>query len=277
MRIYFLSKILAAPIVLISMGLAYYQYASGQTIGGWIILPVILLVVLYISHPYIDFWYHKKYPIPLDEAIKNWLNSYSSFYKGLSEEEKTKYDYRMSLYLEAREFMSVGSEQKELPEDIKAIVASNAIQMNFHKKDILVGNFDRLFVYKHPFPTPQNQFLHSVETQEEDGVIIYSLEHLIPGITNPELYYNIGMHGYVEAFTMAYPDISYPTDLNGGWDEVESISGLKKKLILSTLGFEKVDLFIVLATCYFVYPLAFKQKMPQLKAKMDRIFIEQDK
>lgn len=272
MRIYSLSKVLGTPITIGTIALAYYQYANGITIGLWILIPIFLMVILFISHGYIDYWYHTKYPVPLDKEVLAWLKKYSSFYQNLKPSDKEKYEYRMSLYLEGRSFMSVGSEQKELPEDIKAIIATNAIQMNFNKKDILVGDFDRIFVYKHPFPSPKHQFLHGVETDGEDGVIIYSLEHLIPGITNPDTYYNIGMHAYVDAFTLAYPSLDYPWNLNADWDDVETVSGLSKKVILSTIGFDTADLFVVLATCYFTYPVAFEAKLPKLFEEMKRVF-----
>lgn len=274
MRIYSLSKVLATPIIISTIALVYYQYDNEIEIGLWILIPLFLLVVLFISHGYIDYWYHTKYPLPLDKEVKSWLNKYSTFYQNLKPSDKEKYEYRMSLYLEGRSFMSVGSEQKELPEDIKAIIATSAIQINFNKKDILVGEFDRIFVYKHPFPSPKHQYLHSVETDGEDGVIIYSLEHLIPGIINPGTYYNIGMHAYVEAFTLAYPALDFPWNLDADWSDVESISGLKKDFILATLGLESVDMFVVLGTCYFTYPDKFEHRLPRLYQEMERLFEE---
>jgi hypothetical protein len=122
MRIYSLSKVLGTPITVVTIALGYYQYANGITIGLWILIPIFLLVVLFISHGYIDYWYHTKYPLTLNKKIVAWLSEYSTFYQNLKPSDNEKYEYRMSLYLEGRSFMSVGSEQKELPEDIKAII-----------------------------------------------------------------------------------------------------------------------------------------------------------
>ena len=152
------------------------------------------------------------------------------------------------------------------------MISTNAIQLAFNQKDILIGDFDRIFIYKHPFGTPKHKFLHTVETEAEDGVIIYSLEQLIPGITNPELYYNIGMHAYVEAFSKANPTAPFPQKLNADWFDILAISSLGKKQILATIGFEHVDLFVVLATCYFTYPQAFEKRLPLLKKDLDILF-----
>lgn len=263
---------MATPFIAATGILLYYEFMLKEDVSNYLFVTLFFIVLLYVSHGYIDYWYHKKFPLPLDEEIIAWLRKYSPFYNSLSIEDKEKYHYRMSLYLEAREFKSVGSEQSKLPDDIMAIIASNSIQLNFHKKDFLMGDFDRIFVYKHPFPSPQFQFLHSVESQGEDGVLIFSLEHLIPGMIDTENFYNIGMHGYIDAFCKVYPNADYPWQLDAGWPEVESISGLSKEKILSTLGFDSADMFVVLATCYFGYPKEFARQLPTLTKGMDKVF-----
>jgi len=272
MRIYSLTKVLALPVILLLAAIVYLQYYLEHETGYWILLPVFLLVVLYISWQEIDFWYLKMHPIELEEEVVKLLNSYIPFYRNLDKEGKKKYHKRISLYVDGRSFKSVGSELKDVPHDIKAMIATNAIQLAYHQKDYLIGDFDRIFVYKHPFGTPKYNFLHTVETEAEDGVIIYSLEHLIPGITNPELHYNIGMHGYVEAFTKANPAAPFPQRLNADWLDIQAISGLTKKQILATIGFENVDLFIVLASCYFIYPETFEKRLPKLHGELDILF-----
>jgi len=274
MRIYSLTKILALPVVLIFITIAYLDYIANYTTGFWIMLPIVLAVVLMISHGHIDYWYLKKYPIKLDKEVLTLLNQYIPFYNDLNEEDKVKYHHRLSQYIEGRSFTSVGSEHKDVPYDIRAMISTNAIQIAFNQKDVLIGDFDRIFVYKHPFGSPTHNFLHTVETEAEDGVIIYSLEQLIPGITNPKLYYNIGMHGYVEAFIKANPTAPFPPKLNADWFDILAISGLGKKQILSTIGFENVDLLVVLGTCYFTYPSAFEKRLPILKKDLDILFNE---
>ncbi|MEE9438356.1 MAG: hypothetical protein V3V14_05105 [Saprospiraceae bacterium] len=273
MRIYSLTKVLVLPVFVALATAVYFQFVRNMDMGYLILGLVGLLVVMYISLPFVDHWYLKKNPIPLDQPIIDWLQRYSPFYNSLNDVQKEKYHNRMSLYMDIRLFNSVGSEQKNLPADIKGIIASNAIQIGFKSNDYLIGDFDRIFVYKHPFPTPKYQFLHSVETQLEDGVIIYSLEHLIPGMINTDMYYNIGMHGYVEAFLKTNKTLNYP-EINASWEQIEAICGLKQKLVKSTLGFETVDLRTVMITCYFTYPDAFGKQLPNIKSQLDLIFKE---
>lgn len=272
MRIYSLTKILALPVVILLVAILFFRYNEGYDTGYWILAPIFILVILYISYEEIDHWYLRRNPITLEPEIINLLNRYIPFYRNLSEDDKTKYHIRLSKYITGRSFKSVGSELKEVPYDIKAMIATNAIQLAFHQKDYLIGDFDRLYIYKHPFGSPAHDFLHTVETEAEDGVIIYSLEHLMPGITNPEVYYNIGMHGYVDAFIKANPKAPFPPRLNADWFDVHAISGLSKKQILATIGFDYADMLVVLGTCYFIYPVKFEERLPALKKELDILF-----
>lgn len=273
MRIYSLSKILAFPAVLALIIILFLQYNEGYDMGLWFAVPIFILVVLYISYEEIDHWYLRRNPIKLDPEVIKLLNQYIPFYRALDEEGKEKYHNRLSQYITGRSFKSVGSsEMKSVPYDIRAMIATNAVQLAFYQDDYLIGDFDRIFIYKHPFGSPSYKFLHTVETEAQDGVIIYSLEHLIPGITNPELYYNIGMHGYLDAFIKANPTAPFPPRLGADWFDILAISGLPKKQILSTIGFDSADLLVVLGTCYFTYPQAFEKRLPGLKQELDTLF-----
>jgi len=260
------------PILILLIGILYLHYSMDAISGYWIALPVVLGAVVFVSYQEIDYWYISRNPIKLDAEVLNLLNKYVPFYRNLNNEEKEKYNLRLSRYISSRSFKSVGSELKNVPYDIKAMISTNAIQLAFYMDDYLIGDFDRIFVYKHPFGSPRYKFLHTVETEAEDGVMIYSLEHLVPGITNPDIYYNIGMHGYVDAFIKANPTAAFPPRLNADWYDIHAISGLSKKQILATTGYDSADLLVVLGTCYFTYPLAFEKRLPQLKKELDQLF-----
>ena len=103
-------------------------------------------------------------------------------------------------------------------------------------------------------------------------MLIYSLEQLIPGITNPELYYNIGMHGYAEAYVKSNPAANYPQKIEADWFDVLAISGISKRQILATIGFETVDILIVLITLYFTYTDKFRKRLPKLSEELDLLF-----
>jgi hypothetical protein len=206
MKIYSLSKILAFPLVIWFSLVLYFTFeSSNEYLSYWLIPPVILLAIIYVLNPQIDFWWHKRQPPVLDEPILKWLHNYSAFYNALTKEARTSFENRLSLFIQAKEFLAQGSKQESVPEDLKAILSHQAIQISFGLKDFLLRKYTRFIVYKHPFPSPRQQYLHCVEVHHEDGAIIYSLEQLIPGILNPSIHFNIGLYAIADAWLNVHP------------------------------------------------------------------------
>jgi len=263
MRIHSFSKVVAIPFVVWFAYTFYISYNERDyALSYWMIPPFLIIAIIWVFSPQIDFWWTKRNPLSLDEPLKNWLQKYCHFYIALPEELKNNYEQRLSTYLSGVEFYAMGAEKESVPEDIKILAASNLVTLTFGKKDYMLSNFDRVVFYKHPFPTPRFQHLHTVETEQQDGVILFSLEHLAANSINPEGYYNIGMHGYAEAFVKTYPAIRWENLSDFSWEDIESITNFSRSFVLSTLGFEETDLVPVIITSYFSHTVQFKKLQP---------------
>jgi len=274
MRIYSISRIIALPFVIILAVLAYLEFVLYWDIGWWLLGPLMIIVALIILHGDIDYWWLKKNPIPLGEREKDVIKEYIPFFESLDSVEKQKFEDRISLYIGAREWKNVGtSELKDIPDDIKALIASQVVILTFHDEDYLLGDFDRVYTYKHPFPSPRFQFLHTVETNIEDGMIIYSMEHALPGITKPDQYYNIVMHGYAEAFSLLHPAKTYPSVESISWEDIQKICGFTKEQILGTLGFDTIDMLPLLINLFFTYPDQTRSILPDVYNKLSAVFL----
>lgn len=272
MRIYSLSKILILPLVIAAIGIFYYAESSGnEDVTIWLILPTILLAIVLIFYGHIDFWWHKRHPIPVDRKIIQWLERFFPFYQQLDREGRSKFEYRLSLYMEGREFKSIGSEVREVPEDIKGIISSLAVMLTMNQKDFLLGDYDRIYLYKHPFPTPHHQYLHSVEVNHEDGLILFALEYLLPGITREKEFYNIGIHAFAEAYIKVFqPQLPDPKSIS--WEKIQQISHYRKEDVLSTTGMKDLNMQAVLITCYFTNPVKMKSGDDDLYHLIEKIF-----
>lgn len=273
MRIYSLSKVIALPLVasfILALYLSYelnYQYAL-----VWGMIPLLLITALFVFHGNIDFWWRQRHPIALDKPIKDWLMKFDPYYQSLDSSKKAEYDNRLMLYMEGRAFSSVGKEMHSVPNDIQGIVASNAVKMMINKNDYLIGDMDRIYLYKHPFPSPRFKFLHTVETDIEDGVYIFSLEHLVPGMINPSQHYNIVMHGFTEAYQYVYTkdDFSFLDSIT--WLELEKISNISKEQVLKTIGYPDTYISTVAMNHYFTFPDKFKEILPDKSRQLESIF-----
>lgn len=272
MKIHSLSNILFLPLVLIIIGIFYYsEYIGDKDFTIWVFIPVFMFTALLIFKPQIDFWWHTHHPLPLDPAVRKWLTTFTQYYNNLSSDDQKKYEDRLSLYMEGREFKSVGQEVRDVPEDIKGIIGSIPVSITINQEDYLIGEYNRVFLYKHPFPSPQHQYLHSVEVNHEDGVLLFSLEHLLPGLTRSKEFFNIGLYGYL----IAYFHINNHKALSNRaltWDDIKNTGLLSKEHIISVTGLKDFNFTALAAVNFFTFPQRMKVCNPDLFREFKHIF-----
>ena len=274
MRIYALSKVLSVPIALTGLYLGYEILYNYSTLPGWLLLiPLVALVAIWLFHGQIDHWYLERHPHKLEDEIIAWLGQYDRFYRELSADDQKRMEQRIALYVQGRSFQIIRSKDMEdLPYDISCFIAAQAVKLTLHQDDYLLGDMDRIYVYAHPFPTPNHQQLHTVETQIEDGVLLFALDYLLKGMTHPSQYFPIGLYGYADAYTKVHPEHPWPNSSAFSWQEVESLSGFRKDVILSALGYPTIDLLPVYIAYYFLKPDTLQQVNSDVHNRLATIF-----
>jgi len=273
MKIHSPTQVGMSLLFMCALGIAYDVFINeSEALINWFLVLIFLFIALYVFKAQTDYWWHKEYPLPIEPEIKKWLVHNFPFYNSLEGETKQKFEDRLGLYIEARLFTSLGSKEREVPEDLKAMIAAHAVRVTLNYEDFLIGDFDRIMMYKHPFPTPKHQYLHIVETEVEDGVIIFTLDYLLNGVLKPDQYYNIAYHAYVEAFCKQNPTIDFSFLETVTKDHMHLISGFKVEDLLTTLGYKSLDPVPVIITYYFTFRDNFIDLLPDVVAELDDIF-----
>lgn len=272
MRIYSLSKILAVPVAIVFVLLLYYEVGVQSRFSFFILIPVVLLVGLYIMHGVIDHWYLERNPIKMDDKMRQWFAKYSLYYQSLSEEEKLKFESRQELYVHGREFKSVGTKElKDVPYDLQSIISSQCTKLTLGLDDYLLGDLDRVYVYKHPFKTPKLQSFHNVEVEVEDGVLLLNTEYALPGVTSSD-YFNIALYGYADAYSKIKKQVALPKFDEDSWQDIEAVLGLSKQVIVALIGLEEINLSAVHAVAFFDKPDEYKARLPEMYRKLTRVY-----
>lgn len=271
MRIHSISKALSFPLLAIALYIFYVNYNTPFDDKGYIFIPIVLLVVLYVFHGPLDHWWLTKYPLKFDPDLDKWLVKYFRPYSLFDEEAKSKFQYRLTIYLEGRQFQSIGSEMRNVPHDIKCMIAAHGIYMTLNQEDYLIGDIDRIYMYKHPFPSPDHPYFHNVEVNTEDGVIILSLEQMSNAILSPEAFYNIGYHAYAEAFLFTTKEL-ISVDTQDTWPMLEQISRWSQKEILSQIGLKDPELLPIHISLFFTMPEKYKGILPVQYEQLYNIF-----
>lgn len=259
-----LSRYLYIPFVLLAIVFLMTTAITKEYAYAIYAVPCVVgIAVLYILSPQIDWWWYKRHPLDLPAGLRHFLNINSLFYQNLSAADKTKFRNRMAMYMEANEFMPQGME--DVPPDIKAVVAASVVQVTFGQEDYLLNKFEHIVIYPHPFPSPQfpDQW-HASEFFEEDGVIMFSAEQLMPGFLQPQRFLHIGLYEYVRVFRHSYPSVAFPYVGKEHWPMLEQVSSFPKDKTIQYIGLHEIDMVALAAVYFFVFPENFKAQLPDI-------------
>lgn len=260
---------LGAIAVIILVAVVFGNELEYRWMSVFVIPFIVLLVMSYVFSPQIDWWWYQRNPPELPGVLGNLLLEYFPYYRNLSVDNKKRFRQRVAMYLEARGFFAMrGAEQGEVPLDMKTMIAANVVMLTFGKKDFILKKFERIFIYLQAFPTPNHQYLHGSEINEEDECLLFSGEHLMLSFRQPERFYNIATHEYAKAFEMTYSKYDYPDFEEAMWGR------LGKEHIIKYVGIpeEKLDLRGVGVNFFFQQPEKLKELLPHIFERYSMIF-----
>mgnify|MGYP001797058463 CR=1 FL=1 len=265
------ARLLSIPFIIGIISCLYVAWESDESYAIYILPLAIILVIIYILQPQIDWWWYSKRPPELDPPLIRMLDRFIGFYAPLNPSQKLRFRQRVAMFMMAHEFIPKGFE--EVPEDVQCVVAANAVQMTFGKEEYLFPKFEQIVVYPLPFPSPQfPKRRHASEIYLEDGVLLFSAKQLIAGTFNPAKNFNICLYEYAKVYRITYPEEVFPTYDNFIWEKLEAISGLRRAYIEAYIGLEKIDVQAVSIALFFSRPIQFKAILPQAYEIIGRAF-----
>jgi Glucose-regulated metallo-peptidase M90 len=253
-----LSRFLYIPFLFGAIATLIYSVVVDSNYAIYAVPLVVCLAVIYILSPQIDWWWYQRHPPQLPAMLRHIINTQLPFYQNLSPDEKARFRNRMAMYMEANEFTGQGMEA--VPPDIKGVIAASAVQLTFGHEDYLMSKFEHIIVYPHPFPSPQYpEEWHVCEHFEEDGVIMFSAEQLMPGFLQPKRFLNIGLYEYTRVFRNCHPAVAFPLFGEEHWPSLVQISGFPKDKTIQYVGLKEIDLTALAVVYFFVFGEKFKE------------------
>ena len=264
------SRILGILVGLFAAAMLYLTFRGEDRYAIYAIPPVILLaVILTLSHQ-INWWWYSRFPPDIEEEGRRFLERFYRPYQHLGEEARKEFRQKAALFRMALEFREQGMEQR-IPEDFKLIVAVSAVVLTWKQEDFLLPKFPVVVVYRGPFPSPQYpELFHASELYEEDGVLLFSAQHLMKGFTEPERYYDIALHEWARAFILSYPDRPWPDPGEEIWGLLERVSGFGKTALQAYVNRPDLELLPAVIVHYLHFPEKFGEYLPDLKVSISR-------
>lgn len=275
-------QILAAPFLIIGLLALYFTIkANGESVWlGVFVAMTIILAVIYVMSPQINWWWWQRSPPPLDARNERILAEYCAFYKQLSPEMKQRFRNRVALYLLGNEFirpvhpsnMEADTLRTRVPEELKIAAAAAAAQVRFGQPKFLATKFEHIILYPHPFPSPQFAAIHTCEIYEPDGVLMLDADTLMAGFNQPRQIFSIGLYEMTRIFKIEDPSVSTPFLDVSALESLEKISGMTRQQIEAVVGLTDLDDFAVAAYHFFTFPQGFQSLLPDLYQLFVNIF-----
>ena len=123
------------------------------------------------------------------------------FYRKLSRKEQKTYRSRIMKFLSYKEFE--GREGAVVTNEVKLMIASAAIKITFGLRQFEFDTFHTIVVYKDEFYSKVSQAYVKGETNAA-GIIVFSIEDLKFGNSDPHDSINLGYHEFAHALFIEY-------------------------------------------------------------------------
>jgi hypothetical protein len=94
------------------------------------------------------------------------------------------------------------------PDDLKVLLAAQAVLLS-HIFDLPLDKwraYDKVVLYPHPFMSPEIEDVHASETHFTEGVWLFSIDQLIPGMTQPHRFFNTGLYEFIRTLKAVKPE-----------------------------------------------------------------------
>lgn len=246
------------------------RFTSDTPADLLIILPLVAAAGVYTLAPQIRWWHWLRNPpdLPIDLAP---LLERFDLYRRLDLAGKREFRRRTFMLREGTHIH--GQAIEHFPEDVKVMVAACAATVSFHRDDFLIGDYENVIFYRHYFPSPAHEVLHSSELHVADGAIIWTLNVFLQSVVEPHKYLQLGIYEYARALYTVEAGLedavaAVALDYAG----VERISGFSEDKLKEFIGLPDLNRTAVTHVLYFTHRERMQQFFAATVSELDRIF-----
>lgn len=266
-----LSRIIMFPFVIIA-GYNLYQMVFDYRDHYPVIFIVCILIIaaIIMIEPQINLWWVKKKPPKTDPGLKNFLYNYIPFYRGLP--HKLRGEFEIELALNEYRFEIFSKTDKDLSDDLKTLCCIYPTILDYNHQMGLSKKFSRAAIYAHPFLSPLNmEEVHISELHTEDGLFVYTFEHLQLGFRSPE-FFNIALYEPAKAFLFMSEFREKLSPLCPDLEEILEAGPYDKTKLKAYCGVLPDDPEALLIHHFFTFPEKIKELAPDAFELLLEIF-----
>ncbi len=266
MRYRSVSTILGAILIFLFAIMLYIFFTYGGTWYFAFVPFAIAAIALLVFKSPIDRYFFKFQDVGFVEKIENMLKVEYPIIATYSLEKQKEFFDRLFFFMYERECYLVKEESDELDLYHSLIINAPGVILGMEGPVDEARDVERIAAYAHPFPSPKMKFLHAAEYDNEDGVIIVSLEQMTLSQRFPDRYFPINYFMWAQrkvAYQDGFPDI--PAEFG---EDFEKIWGFTPKSVEQFMGYELNDFPAVAICAYILRNEKLQQLYPTFTAEI---------
>ena len=201
-----LSRVIMLPFALMGGYIAYemvvnYQYEWSY----YLILPVVIIAACLSLSPQIDAIGYNIWPPKPDLKLLHILKISSPTFDWVKDEDKEAFIINAVTQMRKMDF--IGMKVEDIPSDVQLMSIYPGLLLEYLFDLPMTKEYNRVVLYKHPFPSPQFKEWHSAEVHHEDGVLLLSMEQMMINYLQPEKHYHVVFDAWIRAALHLSPDL----------------------------------------------------------------------
>jgi len=269
----YLSRLLALPFILLIIYYFTYGQFQSEYYDELILIPsIVIIVLLYVFNEQINKWWWKVRPLSLEPRIQSWIETYSTFYQGLEDSQKKRAERQISKLMLIKEFTLKSKKDYQLEEDMKTIIAHEMFRLTSGLDNYIYPSCEHIVMYNHSFATPDYEFLHSIEFNREDGVLILARDATINGFNIGLDHFNVAMYGAIIMFIHENPRLDYPVTKDIDALTICDQLGLNLESIEAHVGQGLISPLALIIYVYIEFPAKLEENYSNNHSRLSVLF-----
>lgn len=125
------------------------------------------------------------------------LNTKFKYYRRLNPIDRKQFNHRVRKFIKNKEF--IGREGVVITDDMKLLLAANAIMLSFGFGKYELYNFSKILIYPQEYYSTITKQYHKGEANTR-GIVVVSWKHFKEGIDDDADNLNLGIHEFAHAY-----------------------------------------------------------------------------
>jgi MtfA peptidase len=214
----------------------------------------------------------KTYVLPVPQQYKNILQKYFPYYRELSEQNKSRFEMKVTNFIYGKKFIPRNVDEVTL--EAKVLIAASAVQLTFGLPHVYLRHFNKILVYPDNYYSSITKRYHKGEVNPRFGIIVLSWQAFVDGYIDQTDSINLGLHEMAHALRLEniiredeseIIDADHLEQFDAWADKIcEGQDGTAPMFFRPYACVNKHEFFSVAVENFFERPAAFRTALPQL-------------